>query len=315
MTKKELRIVYMGTPDFAVEPLKEIVDTGFNVVGVITVADKPAGRGRKLRQSPVKVYAEDKGIKVLQPNNLKDETFLEELRGLKADLQIVVAFRMLPEVVWQMPRLGTINLHASLLPNYRGAAPINWAIIRGESYTGVSTFFLQHKIDTGNILLQDRVDIDQEDDAGSLHDKLMYSGSKLVIDTLNNLLDDTLEPKTQKDLINTDKELKEAPKLFKEDCRIDFSKNTKDVYNFIRGLSPYPAAYTEISLQNGDLKLLKVFKVEIIDGKGNPGNIKNVENELIAYTKDGALRILELQLEGKKRMPTDTFLRGTKIAE
>lgn len=304
----------MGTPDFAVAPLQNIEENGFNVVGVITVADKPAGRGRKLRQSPVKVYAENNGIEVLQPTNLKDPSFIEELKNLNADLQIVVAFRMLPEIVWNMPRLGTFNLHASLLPNYRGAAPINWAIINGEKETGVSTFFLEHKIDTGNILLQKKVNIEYADNAGSLHDKLMNEGSVLVVDTLNALLKDELKPINQKEIIKDEQLLKEAPKLFKENCKIDFSMNTIEVYNFIRGLSPYPAAFTTITLQNGDSKTLKVFKVEELNANGVAGTIKSNTSELIIYTNDSAIRLLELQLEGKKRMKVDEFLRGTKLS-
>lgn len=313
MIKKDLRIVYMGTPDFAVAPLKRIVEDGFTVVGVITVADKPAGRGRKIRQSPVKVYADSKGIFTLQPTNLKDPGFIKELEDLQADLQIVVAFRMLPEIVWNMPRLGTFNLHASLLPNYRGAAPINWAIINGEKQTGISTFFLEHKIDTGNILLQKALAIDYEDDAGSLHDKLMNEGSDLVVETLNALLEKSLVPIDQNEIIDEKRSLKEAPKLFKDDCKIDFSKNTREVYNFIRGLSPYPAAYTSVKLQNGETKTLKIFKVEELDVKSDAGTIKSDNGEIIIYTKDSAIRILELQLEGKKRMRVDEFLRGTKL--
>lgn len=314
MSKENLRIVYMGTPDFAVAPLKSIVENGFNVVGVITVADKPAGRGRKLRQSPVKVFADSHNIKVLQPTNLKDQSFIQELKDLNADLQIVVAFRMLPEIVWNMPRLGTFNLHASLLPNYRGAAPINWAIINGENKTGVTTFFLEHKIDTGNILLQKDVDIEFTDNAGSLHDKLMNEGSALVVETLNALIADSLNPIDQKEIVKDEKALKEAPKLFKEDCKIDFSKNTREVYNFIRGLSPYPAAFTTITLQNGESKKLKIFKVEELNANGETGSIKSDKNELIIYTNNSAIRVLELQLEGKKRMKVDEFLRGTKLS-
>lgn len=313
MNKKDLRIVYMGTPDFAVAPLKKLIEEDFNVVGVITVADKPAGRGRKLRQSPVKEFAEEKGLTVLQPSNLKDETFLKELKDLNADLQIVVAFRMLPEVVWKMPKMGTFNLHASLLPNYRGAAPINWAIINGEEYTGVSTFFLKQEIDTGNILLQKKVKIDENDDAGSLHDKLMKEGTHLVIETIVQLLDGNLKEIPQSTILKASDEIKNAPKIFKEDCTIDFSKSTKEVYNFIRGMSPYPGAHTSIKLLNGESRSIKIFKSEITSLKGKAGKIEQIDSRLIAYTKDAALNILELQMEGKKRMTVDEFLRGNKL--
>lgn len=315
MNKESLRIVYMGTPDFAVAPLKKLIENDFLIVGVITVADKPAGRGRKIRMSPVKIYAESQGIPVLQPTNLKDDGFLSELKQLKADLQIVVAFRMLPEVVWKMPLEGTFNLHASLLPNYRGAAPINWAIINGETKSGISTFFLQHAIDTGNILLQEEVKIDEGDTAGSLHDKLMIVGAELVVETVEKLIKNDLAPIPQEKLLSTNSPLKEAPKLFKEDCKIDFTLSTNEVYNFIRGLSPYPAAYTRIKLQNGEEKTLKVFEVERINAIGETGKISVVNNQLIAYTLDGALKITELQLEGKKRMKVEDFLRGVKLGD
>jgi methionyl-tRNA formyltransferase len=315
MTKEELRIVYMGTPDFAVAPLKKILEEGYNVVGVITVADKPAGRGRNLRESPVKVFALEKGIKVLQPTNLKDPEFLKELSDLGATIQIIVAFRMLPEVVWQMPPLGSFNLHASLLPQYRGAAPINWAIINGEEYTGVTTFFLQHEIDTGKILLQEKVKIEDEDNAGTLHDKLMHTGSKLVASTLDKLLSEELVPIDQSQLKTKEHPLKEAPKLFKEDCLIDFDQDTRKLYDLIRGLSPYPAAYCEMKLANGTMKTAKIFSVRERKEKGIPGTFKSENGELLVFTSNGALEIRELQLEGKKRMTAAEFLRGTKLAE
>jgi len=315
MKKEDLRIIYMGTPDFAVSPLKSIIKAGYNVVGVITVADKPAGRGRKLRQSPVKEFADSIGIKTLQPIKLKDPEFINELRALKADLQIVVAFRMLPEVVWKMPPLGTFNLHASLLPNYRGAAPINWAIINGEEFTGVSTFFLKHEIDTGNILMQRKVNIDPNDSAGSLHDKLMLVGSDLVVDTLDHILTGDVKVIEQDKSPYSDQSIKEAPKLFKEDCRVDFSKSTHDVYNFIRGLSPYPGAFTEVTLANGETKLLKIFSSVKSNKNGKMGSYQAIEGELYFFTNDGALKINELQLEGKKRMIASDFLRGTALAD
>lgn len=314
MNKKDLRIVYMGTPDFAVAPLDNLISAGYTIVGVITVADKPAGRGRKLRQSPVKVYAEEKGLRILQPTNLKDPKFIEELSSLKADLQIVVAFRMLPEIVWDMPEMGTFNLHASLLPNYRGAAPINWAIINGEEYTGVSTFFLEHTIDTGNILLQEKIGINNEDSAGSLHDKLMIVGAKLVVETVDGILASNLKAKPQAELLDDNINLREAPKIHKADCKIDFLKSSKQVYDFVRGLSPYPAAFTEIKLANGETKKLKIYSCKPNTEKGEEGNIEVRDGKVLAFTKDGALEILELQLEGKKRMLAEDFLRGTKLA-
>ncbi len=313
MNKKDLRIVYMGTPDFAVAPLKRLIEEDYNIVGVITVADKPAGRGRKLRQSPVKEFAEEKGLTILQPSNLKDDTFLKNLKELNADLQIVVAFRMLPELVWKMPKMGTFNLHASLLPNYRGAAPINWAIINGEEYTGVTTFFLKQEIDTGNILLQKKVKIDVNDDAGSLHDKLMVEGTHLVIETIEQLLDGNLKEIPQNAILKASKEIKNAPKIFKDDCHIDFSGSTKKVYDFIRGLSPYPGAHTSIRLLNGESRTIKIFKSEITALNGEAGKIEQIDSRLIAYTKDAALSLLELQMEGKKRMTVDEFLRGNKL--
>lgn len=315
MKKEDLRIVYMGTPDFAVSPLKSIIEAGYNVVGVITVADKPAGRGRKLRQSPVKQFADSLGIKTLQPIKLKDPEFIDKLRALKADIQVVVAFRMLPEVVWNMPPMGTFNLHASLLPNYRGAAPINWAIINGEEFTGVSTFFLKHEIDTGNIIMQQKVNIDKRDSAGSLHDKLMHVGSDLVVDTLDQIIKGDVNAIEQDKAPYSDQSIKEAPKLFKEDCRIDFSNTTRSVYNYIRGLSPYPAAFTELTLANGDKKTLKIFSATESDKKGSIGSYEVIDGELYFFTKDGALKITELQLEGKKRMLTADFLRGRHIAD
>ena len=314
MNKEDLRIVYMGTPEFAVAPLKKLVEENYCIAGVITVADKPAGRGQKVRQSPVKLYAESQGLKILQPTNLKDEGFLSELKALNANLQIVVAFRMLPEKVWKMPELGTFNLHASLLPNYRGAAPINWAIINGEKYTGLTTFFLQQEIDTGNILLQKKVRIEKEDDAGSLHDKLMLEGSQLVIETLKKLVQGDLQAIPQSELQRDTESIKMAPKIFKEDCKIDFSKSASEVYDFIRGLSPYPAAYAKIRLQNGEEKSIKIFKTEMLPLNGEEATIKQIGNKLVAFTRDAALSILELQMEGKKKMGVEEFLRGNKIA-
>ncbi|MBQ2002147.1 MAG: methionyl-tRNA formyltransferase, partial [Bacteroidaceae bacterium] len=252
MNKEDLRIVYMGTPDFAVESLKCLVDGGYNVVGVVTMPDKPMGRhGSVLQPSPVKQYAVEKGLRVLQPEKLKDPAFVDELRSLNADLQIVVAFRMLPEVVWNMPRLGTFNLHASLLPQYRGAAPINWAVINGDKETGITTFFLKHEIDTGRVIQQVKVPIEDTDNVGDVHDKLMLLGGKLVTETVDNIIAGTITAVEQDEMLAEGEVLRPAPKIFHDTCRIDWQgKTMKQIYDFIRGLSPYPAAWTE--LQNGD---------------------------------------------------------------
>ena len=261
MDKQDLRIVYMGTPDFAVESLKSLVEGGYNIVGVITMPDKPIGRhGSVLQPSPVKQYAVEHGLKVLQPVMLKDPTFVEELRSLNADLQIVVAFRMLPEVVWSMPRLGTFNLHASLLPQYRGAAPLNWAIINGETETGITTFFLKHEIDTGKVIQQVRIPIEETDNVGIIHDKLMMLGGKLVTETVDNILAGTIHP-VEQDTMYEGLSLKPAPKIFRETCQIDWqNKNTKQIYDFIRGLSPYPAAWTTLYTPNGKTQEIKIYE-------------------------------------------------------
>lgn len=311
MEKKALRIVYMGTPDFAVEGLRRLVEGGYHIVGVVTMPDKPVGRhGSILQASPVKRYALARGLKVLQPEKLKSETFIAVLRALEADLQIVVAFRMLPEIVWKMPRLGTFNLHASLLPQYRGAAPINWAIINGEKETGLTTFFLKHEIDTGEIIRQVRVPIADTDNAGIVHDRLMVLGGELVVETVDAILADTAVPIPQ--MQPGVAELKPAPKLFKETCRIDWSGGVKHVYDFIRGLSPHPAAWTECCA--GDKRQeLKIFEVEKRFGPVDAG-VGTVETDNKTYLKvalkDGYLHIFSLQLSGKRRMEIDDFLRG-----
>lgn len=312
MTKQELRIVYMGTPDFAVESLRALVEGGYNVVGVVTMPDKPIGRHQtELSSSPVKQYAVRHDIPVLQPERLKDETFLSELRSLQADLQIVVAFRMLPEAVWNMPPKGTFNLHAALLPQYRGAAPINWAVINGETQTGITTFFLNHDIDTGNIIQRVPVPILDTDNAGDIHDKLMSLGAKLVLETVDNILSDNVHPIPQDKLIS-DTPLRPAPKIFKETRRIDWNKDVKSTYDFIRGLSPYPAAWTEL-VGGGRRTMLKVYKTEKEFGTPQEavGTIlTDYEKELKVAMKDGYLHLLELQLAGKKRMTASDFLRG-----
>ncbi|MCB0754343.1 MAG: methionyl-tRNA formyltransferase [Flavobacteriales bacterium] len=305
------RIVFMGTPDFAVASLRALLEADAKVVGVITAPDRPAGRGMKLQPSAVKTFALENDLKVLQPTNLKSEEFLSELRALEATLQIVVAFRMLPEVVWNMPTNGTFNLHASLLPQYRGAAPINWAIINGEKESGVTTFFLQHKIDTGDIILQERVPISDDMTAGELHDALMEVGSKLVVKTLQSIEGDNCPSTPQQ----TSSELKEAPKIFKETCQIYWSRPIDEVYNLIRGLSPYPAAFTTVS--NGSESLgLKIFRATKTTGikTVDAGQILVKNDNLFISCGNGWLQILELQLAGKRRMKTDELLRGTDLA-
>lgn len=328
MQKEDLRIVYMGTPDFAVESLRQLVEGGYNVVGVITMPDKPMGRhGSVLQPSPVKQYAVEKGLRVLQPVNLKDETFVEELRSLKADLQIVVAFRMLPEVVWNMPPMGTFNLHASLLPQYRGAAPINWAIINGDTETGITTFFLKHEIDTGEVIQQVRVPIADEDNVEVIHDKLMNLGGRLVTETVDAILAGTVKPVPQEELLNlSEEELRPAPKIFKDTCRIDWTKGVKAVYDFVRGLSPYPAAWTELVHPQGGVQVMKVFQAEkvfvsqtenlFVPHKEEVGTVStDGKTYLRVALTDGYLNILSLQLAGKKRMPVADFLRGFKATE
>ena len=316
MNKQDLRIVYMGTPDFAVESLRCLVEGGYNVVGVITMPDKPIGRhGSVLQPSPVKQYAMEQGLKVLQPEKLKDETFIEELRSLNADLQIVVAFRMLPEVVWSMPRLGTFNLHASLLPQYRGAAPLNWAIINGETETGITTFFLKHEIDTGKVIQQVRIPIEDTDNVGIIHDKLMMLGGKLVTETVDNILAGTIHP-VEQDTMEEGTPLKPAPKIFRETCQINWEeKNTKQIYDFIRGLSPYPAAWTTIQSPNGKTSEVKIYEAikEFVNDQNPIGTlVSDGKTHLKVRTSDGYIGIKTLQLSGKKRMAVNEFLRGFK---
>jgi methionyl-tRNA formyltransferase len=298
-----LRIVFLGTPDFAVEGLKKLVVNNYNIVGVVTAPDKPAGRGKKISQSAIKIYANEQNLNILQPTNLKNEAFIAELKLLKADLQIIVAFRMLPEVVWNMPKHGTFNLHASLLPQYRGAAPINWAIINGETKTGVTTFFLQHEIDTGNIILQEDVQILETDNAETLHDKLMILGGKLILETVQQIEKESVNSITQQ--VTT--EIKLAPKIFKENTKIDWNKSSVEIHNFVRGLSPYPTAWTIL-----DGKILKIYKTEL--NLKNTLESKQILTDFKTFLKiktlDGYLSILELQLEGKKRMDISEFLRG-----
>lgn len=313
MEKKDLRIVYMGTPEFAVESLKRLVEGGYQVVAVVTMPDKPMGRhGSVLQGSPVKEYAVSQGLKVLQPVNLKDEAFVEELRALKADLQIVVAFRMLPEVVWNMPPWGTFNLHASLLPQYRGAAPINWAVMNGDTETGITTFFLKHEIDTGDIIQQVRVPIADTDNVEIVNDKLMKLGGDLVLETVDRILDGTVKSVPQADVL-PETELRPAPKIFKETCRIDWNKGVKKVYDFVRGLSPYPAAWTEICLPDGTKQVLKIFETEKIFTQHGL-QVGTIDTDRKTYfriaVEDGFVNLLSIQIAGKKRMTISDFLRG-----
>ena len=312
MNKTDLRIVYMGTPDFAVAPLRKLVEGGYNVVGVITMPDKPIGRHQtELSASPVKQYALSQGLHLLQPAKLKDPDFLEELRSLKADLQIVVAFRMLPEVVWAMPPQGTFNLHAALLPQYRGAAPINWAIINGDTETGITTFFLDHQIDTGRVIQRVAVPILDTDNASDVHDKLMLLGSDLVVETVDHILNGTVTSIPQSEL-QTDEPLRPAPKIFKDTCRIDWSLGVKRVYDFVRGLSPYPAAWTEWTA-GGKQTVMKIYQTaKEFAAVSEP--VGTVLTDGRTYLKvalaDGYLHIESLQLAGKKRMAVADFLRG-----
>ncbi len=317
MKKQDLRIVYMGTPDFAVESLRHLVEGGYNVVAVITMPDKPAGRGHKIQFSPVKEYALSQGLPLLQPEKLKDEAFIEELRALQADLQIVVAFRMLPEVVWNMPRLGTFNLHASLLPQYRGAAPLNWAIINGDTETGITTFFLQHEIDTGEIIQQRRVPILPEDNVGVIHDKLMILGADMVVETVDAILAGAITPIPQES-IATGEPLRPAPKIFKETCHIDWNKKAIQIHNLVRGLSPYPAAWCEWVAPDNTRTGVKIYRTTPMERAHSltPGTIVSDGKSYIDVAcADGYIRIEELQIAGKKRLSTPELLRGFRIVE
>lgn len=312
MTKQELKIVFFGTPEFAVESLNALVENDYNVACVVTMPDKIAGRGHKLIQSDVKKYAVDHSLRLLQPEKLKSEEFVNELRAIDADLFIVIAFRMLPEVVWQMPRLGTFNLHASLLPKYRGAAPINHAIINGDTQTGVTTFFLKHEIDTGDIIAQDSIDILPADNAGTVHDKLMHLGSRKVLETVESILNDSLKTMPQ-----PDGEFSPAPKIFKETCLIDWCKTAEEIHNLIRGLSPYPAAWSVLEIQSGsDIKNIdvKIFESKVSDIHTNhhitAGDVMIKDKKMYVATADKYLEIISLQPAGKKRMDAQSFLLG-----
>lgn len=314
MEKEDLKIVFLGTPDFAVESLDLLVKNGFNIVGVVTATDKPAGRGHKMLPSAVKQYAVEHGLHLMQPERLKDESFIEELRSLNADLFIVIAFRMLPEVVWQMPQLGTFNLHASLLPKYRGAAPINWAVINGEKETGVTTFFLKHEIDTGDVIQQQSITIDENENVGSVHNRLMHLGAQLTLDTVNAILDGNVTsiPQSQFEGI----EPTPAPKIFRDTCHIDLTHNASEVHNLVRGLSPYPGAWIDIVLTDGTILTTKIFETAI-SNIGIPtdltGKVYSENGHLYMGAADKAVEILSLQPAGKRRMNANEFLRGTRL--
>lgn len=313
MLKENLRIIFMGTPEFSVPSLQALVEHGFEVVAVVTAPDKPQGRGKKILPSPVKQYALEKNIPVLQPANLKNSEFIEELRSYQADLQVVVAFRMLPEVVWNMPPKGTFNLHASLLPQYRGAAPINWAIINGETETGVTTFMLRHEIDTGNILFQEKEPIHPDDTAGTLYERLMQKGSQLVLKTVEAIAADQYQLTPQPAGGDT---LKSAPKIHRQTCQIHWDQPAEQIRNFIRGLSPYPAAWTKLRTPSGE-KNCKIYQVSHTGLNNNglmPGETQTDHKSYIyVQTKDFLLAIEELQLEGKKRLSVEEFLRGNTL--
>jgi len=305
----ELRIVFMGTPDFAVATLRALCDAGMNIVGVVTAPDKPAGRGMKIQESAVKRFAVERKLVVLQPDKLKSPDFLQQLRDLNADLQVIVAFRMLPELVWNMPPMGSVNLHGSLLPQYRGAAPINWAIINGEKETGVTSFQLQHEIDTGNILLQKIIPIGPDETAGELHDQMMVIGAALVVETVKGLASQSIEPKAQS---KPDGELKEAPKIFSDTCAINAHQNRQQVHDFIRGLSPYPGAFTYLNAS-----MIKIYRSQIPQDSPcdpAPGVFMPCNKDRLFFgCADGPIEILELQLSGKKKMNAADFVRGYRF--
>lgn len=308
---KGLTIVFMGTPEFAVASLNALVNEGYNIVGVVTAPDKPSGRGMQLNESAVKKYATDKGLKILQPEKLKNTEFINELKLLNADLQIVVAFRMLPGIVWNMPPMGTINVHASLLPQYRGAAPINWAIINGEKETGITTFKLQQEIDTGNILLQEKIEIGENETAGELHDKLKTLGANVLVKTIQQIESGNIKEYKQSEIRNPESEIKHAPKIFTETCKIDWNNKAEDIFNLIRGLSPSPCAFTY--LHN---KMLKIFygKKENINHKLPNGDVASDGKKYLKFScADGFINCTDIQLQGKKRMNVEDFLRGYKI--
>lgn len=313
-----MKIVYFGTPEFASSQLEAIISAGYDVVAVVTVPDKPAGRGKKIQCSDVKETALKYGLPILQPVSLKSKEFIDELSSYKADLFIVVAFRMLPEIVWSMPPLGTFNLHASLLPQYRGAAPINHAIINGEKETGLTTFLLDREIDTGEIIMQEKVSVEDKETAGSLHDKLMLLGNKVVVETIKTIENGSFHSQSQESIIERNNiKLKPAPKIFKEDCKIDWSKDAKTIYNFIRGLSPYPAAHTQMVSEEGEQIDLKIYEVELEEKNNDDSELYQVKTDGKSYLKvvlnDFYVSIKIIQQAGKKAMPIADFLRGARL--
>lgn len=312
MEKEDLRIVFFGTPEFAVESLKALVENDYNVVGVVTVPDKPAGRGRHLLESDVKQYAVSQGLHVMQPVKLKDEAFVDELRSLDAHLFIVIAFRMLPEVVWGMPPMGTFNLHASLLPKYRGAAPINWAVMNGDKVTGVTTFFLKHEIDTGDVIEQRSIEIGRQDNVGVVYDRLMTLGAGMVLNTVDSIVAGEVKAIPQDQMLTAGEQPTPAPKIFKETCRIDWTRTAEEVYNHTRGLSPYPAAWTTLVDDKGTESVIKIYETGEPEPAQNliPGTIKADGKTMRVACADGWLEIKQLQLAGKKRMEADAFMRG-----
>jgi methionyl-tRNA formyltransferase len=310
-----MKIIFMGTPEFAVPSLHILIQNGYNIVAVVTAPDKPAGRGKIMSESAIKQYALKNNIPLLQPTNLKDQKFIDDLKLYNADLQIVVAFRMLPEQVWAMPPKGTINLHGSLLPQYRGAAPLNWAIINGEQETGVTTFLLQHEIDTGNIILQKKINIEVDETAGSLHNKMMHIGASVLLDTVQLLEQENITYTKQSDLIANNKIINHAPKIFKDDTIIDWNNKSNSLYNFVRGLSPYPSAVTNLVIEN--IKIgVKIFEVESTNIKSTeaPGKIITDGKKFInVATKDFYISIKEMQVAGKNKVKVEDFLRGNKL--
>lgn len=313
MSQNSLRIVYMGTPEFAVAPLDALIEAGFNIVGVVTNPDKPAGRGQKIQESAVKKYALEKGLTILQPEKFRNEAFLAELKALNADLQVVVAFKMLPELVWNMPKYGTLNLHASLLPHYRGAAPINWAIMNGDKESGVSTFLLQKEIDTGNVIFQEKVSIGENDNLEILHDNLMEIGSNLVVKTAKAIESNDYPQIPQEDLTVAGEELKIAPKIFKNDCKINWSASIEKIHNHIRGLSPYPASWTELSDSNDKKVALKVYAANKVNEEHSlpiGSLVSDKKTYLKVAVNGGYINLTTIQMAGKKRMQIADFLRG-----
>ncbi len=312
-----MRIIFLGTPDFAVPSLQILVENGYDIAAVITAPDKAAGRGQKMQMSAVKQYAVSKNLLVLQPEKLKDVTFIEQVKALHADLQIVVAFRMMPEVLWSMPKYGTFNLHGSLLPQYRGAAPIQRAVMNGERKTGVTTFFLKHEIDTGNIIFREEILVGDQETSGELHDRMMHIGASLVLKTVKAIESNAIELKEQDSFILSGEELHHAPKIFRDDCRLDFSKSSLELFNQVRGLSPYPGAFFEMQLPSGEINMIKVLKAEYESESVFMSHHLTSDNKKLIKisTKDGFLVLKEIQWPGKKRMTTEEFLRGHSLPQ